>query len=103
MTGITEAPNVPGMRRRVVPAVTLVLIVVALAVLWLGTPTAYEPDGRTRCGPALQEMENLFRDVAGRCHLARQDRLRLGVRLAAAMAGFGAIVGLALEMWEVRR
>jgi hypothetical protein len=91
------------MRRWVAPLVTLVLIGVALAVLWLGNTTAYEPDGRTRCGPALQEMENLFRDVAGRCHLARQDRLRLGLRMAGAMAGFGAIVGLGLEMWEVRR
>jgi hypothetical protein len=95
--------NVDRMRRWVVPLVTLVLIGVALAVLWLGNTTAYEPDGRTRCGPALQEMENLFRDVAGRCHLARQDRLRLGLRMAGAMAGFGAIVGLGLEMWEVRR
>jgi hypothetical protein len=95
--------NVDRMRRWVAPLVTLVLIGVALAVLWLGNTTAYEPDGRTRCGPALQEMENLFRDVAGRCHLARQDRLRLGLRMAGAMAGFGAIVGLGLEMWEVRR
>jgi len=91
------------MRRWVVPLVTLVLIGVALGVLWLGNTTAYEPDGRTRCGPALQEMENLFRDVAGRCHLARQDRLRLGVRMAGAMAGFGAIIGLGLEMGEARR
>src|SRR3990170_2549823 len=102
MTGITEAPNVPGMRRRVVPAVTLVLIGVALAVLWLGNTTAYEPEGRTRCGPALQEMENLFRDVAGRCHLARQDRLRLGFRMATVMAVVGAVVGLGLDMGEKR-
>lgn len=86
------------MRRWIVPLVTVVLVGVALAVLWLGNTTAYEPDGRTRCGPALQEMQNLFSDVAGRCHLARQDRLRLGIRMAGAMLLVGGVISVALEM-----
>lgn len=91
------------MRRWVVPLVTLVLVGVALAVLWLSNTTAYEPDGRTRCGPAIQELENLFGDVAGRCHLARQDRLRLGLRMATAMTLVGAVVSMAVETGERRR
>ena len=90
-------------RRWIVPLVTVVLVGVALAVLWLGNTTAYEPDGRTRCGPAVQEIDNLFADVAGRCHLARQDRLRVGLRMATAMTLVGAVVGIALEMGERRR
>jgi hypothetical protein len=94
---------VASVRRWIVPMVTVVLVGVALAVLWLGNTTAYEPDGRTRCGPAVQEIENLFSDVAGRCHLARQDRLRLGIRMATAMSLVGAVVALALEMGESPR
>jgi hypothetical protein len=89
--------------RRVVPVVTAVLIGVALAVLWLGNTTAYEPDGRTRCGPAIQEMPNVFADVAGRCHLARQDRLQLGLRMATVMAVVGAVVSIGFEMGERSR
>jgi hypothetical protein len=53
------------MRRWVVPLVTAVLIGTALAVLWLGNTTAYAPDGRTRCGPAVQELANLFGPALG--------------------------------------
>ncbi|MGH9034702.1 MAG: hypothetical protein ACRD0O_02990 [Acidimicrobiia bacterium] len=91
------------MHRRVVPLLTLVLVGVALMVLWLSNTTAYEPDGRTRCGPALQEMGNLFGDVAGRCHQARQDRLRLGLRMATVMFVVGGIVGLGLDLDEKHR
>lgn len=48
-------------------------------------------------------MENLFRDVAGRCHLARQERLRLGFRMAGAMALAGGVVFVGLEVGECRR
>jgi hypothetical protein len=82
---------------------TLVLTGAALAVLSLGNTTAYEPNGRTRCGPAIQEIENLFRPVAGRCHLARQDRLRLGLRMVTAMTLVGGVFSVAVEMGDRRR
>jgi hypothetical protein len=86
--------------RRVVPVATAVLILVALAALWLGNTTAYEPDGRTRCGPAIQELPEMFGQVGGRCHLARQDRLQLGLRMATVMAVVGAVISIGVEMGE---
>ena len=91
------------MRRWTLPLLTAVLMVVALGVLWLGNTTAYEPHGRTRCGPAIQEIENMFRPVAGRCHLARQDRLRLGLRMATAMLLAGGVISMAVETGQRHR
>lgn len=92
-----------ALRRWSVPLVTMALIGVALTVLWLGNTTAYEPDGHTRCGPAIQEFSQLFDEVRGRCHLARQDRLRLGLRMAAAMALAGAIFWGGLQIGARRQ
>ena len=39
-------------------------------------------------------------DVAGRCHLARQDRLQLGLRMATVMAVVGAVISVGVEMGE---
>jgi hypothetical protein len=94
---------VTPVRRWTLPLLTAVLVVVALGVLWLGNTTAYEPDGRTRCGPAIQEIENVFRRVAGRCHLARQDRLRLGLRMATAMLLAGGVISMAVETTQRHR
>ena len=85
------------------PLVVLaVLAGAALAVVWLGGVSAFTPDGRTHCGPAIQEWPNLLRDVAGRCHLARQDRLRLGLQVVAAMLA-AALATLAARRWLAGR
>ena len=88
--------------RRAVPLATAVLIGAALAVLWLANTTAYGREGATRCGPAVQELPNLFSDVAGRCHLARQDRLQLGLRTATLMAVAGGVITMGIELGERR-
>lgn len=75
----------------------------ALAVLWLGGVSAFTPAGRTHCGPAVQEWPNLFRDVAGRCHLARQDRLWLGLQVTGAMAAAALAVTAARRVLDGRR
>ena len=90
------------MRRLDAPAGWLVVIlslaasaVAVAAVLWLGNVTAYTPQGSTRCGRALQELPHLLVRVAGRCHLARQARLWLGLQAAAAalVAGLAVAAG----------
>jgi hypothetical protein len=68
----------------------------ALGVVWLSTVTAYTPQGSTHCGRALQELPNLLVDVAGRCHLARQARLWLGLQAAGAALVAGLAVGVAI-------
>ena len=83
------------MRRNAVPIVAAVMVTLALAVLWLSTTTAYGPSGNTRCGPALQEWRQTFDEVAGRCHLARQERMRLGLAMAALMLGTALLLWLA--------
>ncbi len=60
-----------------------------LGMVWLSTVTAYTPQGSTYCGRALQELPNLVVDVVGRCHLARQARLWLGLQAAGAALGAG--------------
>lgn len=80
------------MRRFAVPILVAVMVIAALAVLWLTPTTAYGPTGRTRCGPALQEWRETFGDVGGRCHLLRQERMRLGLAVAGVMiAAAGAV------------
>lgn len=85
------------MRRHAVPIVTAVLVTVALTVLWLTPTTAYGPSGTTRCGPALQEWRQTFDDLAGRCHLLRQERMRLGLAMA------GLMLLAALPLWLTSR
>ena len=88
----------------VAAAVTVAaMVAAALAVMWVGNQvSAFTPDGRTRCGPALQEWRALFDEVSGRCHEARRDRLWLGIQVAAAMSVAAAVV-LAAAGPRVRR
>jgi hypothetical protein len=100
------------MRRPDAPASLLVVLLslaasaaVVVAVLWLGNVTAYTPKGSTPCGRALQELPHLLVRVAGRCHLARQARLWLGLQAAAAalVAGLAVIAVSASRGWLRRR
>lgn len=100
MAAQTESPgSLEGGRRPLISGWGLLLTVVALtvtavAVLWLSGVTIFERGGRTYCGRSLQELPNLLdTDLAGRCHLTRQARLRLGLQMAATMV----LVGLALN------
>jgi hypothetical protein len=69
-----------------------------LGVVWLSSVTAYTPAGATRCGRALQELPHLLVKVAGRCHVARQAQLWLGLRaaVAALLAGVAVMAGTRL-------
>lgn len=100
MAAQTESPgSLEGGRQPLISGWGLLLTVVALtvtavAVLWLSGVTIFERGGRTYCGRSLQELPNLLdADLAGRCHLTRQARLRLGLQMAATMV----LVGLALH------
>jgi hypothetical protein len=70
----------------------------ALGVVWLSSVTAYTAAGPTRCGRALQELPHLLVEVAGRCHVARQAQLWLGLRaaVAALLAGVAVMAGTRL-------
>ena len=85
-------------------ALLIALIGAALAVVWLGGVSAFTPEGRTPCGPAIQEWRNLFSDaLAGRCHLARHDRLWLGVQVAAALLAVASAACVANRVAANRR
>ena len=81
------------MHRYAVPIVAAAMVTLALTGLWLSPTTAYGPSGTTRCGPALQEWPQTFEEVAGRCHLLRQERMRLGLAMG------GLMLGAAIPLW----
>ena len=93
-----------AVNRGVVAAVVAGMVVAGLVVLFVvAHVSAFTPDGRTPCGPALQEWRNLFDGVGGRCHEARRDRLWLGLQVAAAMGLAAALAYSAMAAVNRRR